>query len=74
MRVQQFSVNETETDLKDTQVASILAINQMAQSRTNGASYPPKGARHTKKQRLKSNAINAVHGAAWCSPDQSRVF
>ena len=34
---QQLSIHETETDLKDTQVTAILAIDQMAQSSSNGA-------------------------------------
>jgi len=35
--MQQLSINETQTDLKDAQVTTILAINEMTQSSPNGA-------------------------------------
>jgi hypothetical protein len=33
--MQQFSVNEAETDLKDAQIASLLAIHEMTQASSN---------------------------------------
>ena len=35
--MQQFSINEAETDLKETQIAPVLAIHEMTKSSSNGA-------------------------------------